>query len=285
MNILIFGHVCLDRNIVETGESNTWGSPVMFISTVLQQLPDASVTIVSNYGSNYLPYLKDRNIYPEKPSTESTLTYRNFSQGRERGQKALNRGYSEPVEIDENLKGKIENADIIFFAPILPNFSPDYVKKALSLAKKDVLKILLPQGYFRDFDQENNVIFRAFPEALEVLPLMNFVILSDQDFPNIEEVVQGWIEKTNVKVILTRGEDGASVISQEGKREIPTTPVPLKEIVDSTGSGDTFSAGFAYQYFLTKDEVKSVQFAHKLATAKLYFTPENIKFDYPKLLK
>jgi sugar/nucleoside kinase (ribokinase family) len=284
MDILIFGTVCIDHNVTESGKITSWGGTGMFISKILSQLPQTNTTVICNYGPDYLEYLKGINIYPLSPSVPNTLVYENVSQGKTRTQKALFRDNSEPVEITQDLKSKIENAHIIFFAPLLPNLSTAYIHKVTQLANKESLKVLLPQGYFRSFDSEDNVIPRDFQEAAEMLPLVDFAIISDQDTQDVDNVAQNWAEKTGVQVIVTRGEDGASIISKEESQVVPTKAVPLEEIVDSVGSGDTFSAGFAYQYYLTKDITKSLRFANKLAAAKLYFKPKDIKFDYAKLL-
>lgn len=45
-------------------------------------------------------------------------------------------------------------------------------------------------------------------------------------------------------VVVTRGEDGAVVVTPDGRVSAPA--VPVDELVDTTGAGDAFAAGFLY---------------------------------------
>ncbi|MHB8682002.1 MAG: adenosine kinase [Acidimicrobiales bacterium] len=52
------------------------------------------------------------------------------------------------------------------------------------------------------------------------------------------------VEETGVLAALTRGAAGAVVVDAAGPRSVPATPVPA--VVDTTGAGDLFAAGFLY---------------------------------------
>lgn len=283
MNIVIVGHVCIDHNISEHARYTSPGSPAMFMQKIFRQLPGASVTIVSHYGKDYLPYLTGISMHPTKPFGEKTLVYENVSHGNFRSQKALHRDLATPVVIDEKLKKLLSEADVIIFGPILPNFSVEYVKKVISVANPKAIKLLMPQGYFRSFDPENNVFFRTFVEAEKLLDTVDLVTVSREDYPDIEKMSLAWTKKRNATVILTEGDQGASIIAAGKKTHLPTERVPLKNIVDSVGSGDIFSAGFVYEYAKTGDLKKAVNFANKLAGICLAFTPDRIRFDYKKI--
>jgi hypothetical protein len=283
MNVLIFSHTTIDENVSEGVRYISWGGPGMFMSKVFSQLPGVQTAIVSNYGKDYLKFLEGKNIYPSFPALDHTLVYQNLTKGNFRTQKALLRENSLPVVIDSGLKLKIKSADIIIIAPILPNYSAGYVSEIFVSARKHALKIILPQGYFRNFDQDDRVVPRIFSEAQEILPKFDFVIVSEQDSLEIEQLTRNWAENFGTKVIITRGDKGASLFIKDKEIFVPTNPVPPKEIVNSVGVGDTFSAGFAYEYLQTKDAMESIKFAHKLAAIKLRFTTENFVFDYSKL--
>lgn len=278
MKILIFGHVCIDQNKAEKSKYTSWGSPAIFMAKVFKELDVGEITIVSSYGRDYLKYLKDISTYPVEPSTATTMIYQNLVKDHKRRQRAFNRT-SKPIEISEELEVKICEADIIIVAPILSNYSAEYIEKIFKYANKECLKVLLPQGYFRNFDKENYVIFRKFKEANTVLEYFDLVSLSEEDYPDIEKLSEKWARQSNVSIVMTKGENGAVIIAKSGKRKVTTTPVPQEEIVDSTGSGEIFSAALIYSYFQTRDLEKATRFANKVASEALMSTPDNLNFQ------
>ena len=74
---------------------------------------------------------------------------------------------------------------------------------------------------------------------------------------NLNTILQyNWLRE---KVISTLDKDGASYKHQL----IPTKRV---EVVDISGAGDTFVAGFTIEYLESEDVIKSIQFANECAT-------------------
>jgi sugar/nucleoside kinase (ribokinase family) len=276
IKILIFGHVCIDHNISEHVEYTSAGSPAMFMTKIFRGLATTLPTIISNYGKNYLKYVKGLSIYPTRPNTKNTLVYRNIINKGKRRQYAIYLNNSSPVPLDSMLSMIISCADILIFAPLLPNFSVSYVQKLFEYAKKDTLKIMLPQGYFRDFGVKGKVITRKFAEANKIASLVDYMILSNQDCPAIFQIGKQWIRNTETKIIVTQGARGASVMSDSQIINVPTQPVLPKDIVDSVGSGDIFSSSFAYAFYKTHNLIKSINFAHQVARKCLFYTPDQI---------
>lgn len=283
MNIVIVGHVCIDTNVSEHASYTSAGSPAMFMTKVFRQLPDTDVTIVSGYGADFLPYAKGITLYPTRPIAVQTLVYQNISLGKKRTQKAFHRNASGPVPLDGSLKKILKNADIVIFGPILPNFPVSYIQSVIDAANPEAITLLLPQGYFREFDVDDHVVFRKFAERGDLIKRVDFVAMSNEDYPDVEMISRRWARKSKGAIIITEGDKGAAIITQNGEQKIPTIPIPVDQIVDSIGSGDIFSAGFIYEYALSKDVKRSVVFANKLAGVCLSFTPENIRFEYKQL--
>lgn len=284
MQIVVLGHVCIDKNTSENASYTAPGSPAMFLSKIFKQLPDCSTSIITPYGEDFLPYAATISLFPMKPTTRHTLVYENITKNKQRTQKAHFFGEARPVFLEAEERKLLAKADVLYIAPILPNFSPEYIGSVIQTIPKSCLKILSPQGYFRTFDEQNNVVIREFPETSEVLPLIDVVIVSEQDHPEMKKVAKEWAHTYKIVVIVTTGEGGAEIFTKDSITPVPTDPVPETAIVDSVGSGDIFSAGFGYMFQKTKDFVGSVAFANKLARECLFYTSENIAIDYEALI-
>ena len=275
MNITILGHVCTDSNISEHSSYTGAGSPAMFMAKIYQQFPGVKTQIIAPYGKDFLPYLKNISIYPDLPTGAKTLVYKNLSQGAIRTQKALNREYTELLPITDELQVFISASDVLFLAPLTPDYSIQYVNFVMKFARKETIKILLPQGYYRSFDSENNVHQREFKEAEAILPLFDFVVVSEQDHFAVNEFAKDWIRYT--RVIVTKGDKGVAYYHDDKILIVPTKPVHPDDIIDSVGSGDIFSASFGYKYFETKNIQISLEFANNIARQCLFYKADSLK--------
>jgi sugar/nucleoside kinase (ribokinase family) len=149
--------------------------------------------------------------------------------------------------------------------------------------KIDALKVLLPQGFYRKFDSDNNVLVREFAEAKDLLPLMDIAVVSVHDSPVMLTQAKEWALNMNVIPVVTLGEKGA--VCLKGKEEIilPTVAVPENEIIDSVGSGEVFTAAFLYKYKQTENLEQAGSFANAVARQCLFYKPSDIKIDLSKI--
>jgi len=284
MNISILGHVCIDKNTSEHTSYVAAGSPAMFMNRIYKQFPNCPTNIIASYGQDFLKYLNGISIFPKTPNSKKTLVYENISKKGNRLQKAYHREEAFPVAIDDNVKNILSNSDIVFVAPLLPNFPKSYFSSIKSITDNKALIILLPQGFYRNFDNKNNVAVREFIEADDILQYVDIVIVSDQDHPNMFDVGKKWSKKNlNLIVAITEGKKGANIFKNGVNTYVKTIPVAEKDIVDSVGGGDTFSAGFAYQFKKTNNIVKAGEFANTIARQKLFFKADNIKLNLQNL--
>lgn len=286
MNIEIVGHVCKDRNTSENITYEAAGSPAMFMNRIYRQFPNTHIGIIASSGPDFEEYRRGVDVYPLNPNASSTLVYENVSKGGTRTQKAFNRDQAVPVQVDAEVERRIKNADIVFYAPILPNYPGEYYAQINSHRKEGSLAVLLPQGYYRSFDSEDNVIAREFDEATKILPFVDLVIVSEQDHEDMFNICKQWVAANpNLTAVVTLGEKGAVAITSAGEIEVPTRPVPEKEIVDTVGSGDIFSAALAYRFRETGDIKEAVRFANEIARQTLFYAADDIKIDFEAALK
>jgi len=267
--IAIIGHVCIDHNKSENATYQGWGSSVLYMGQYLQQAYKTHPVAITNYGADMLKYLPEIDILPRHPSRPKTLIFENDTSSGKRIQHCHNAEFADAPEITPEIIEAVADADIVVFAFLLANYPVAYVRELLGHAKPDALKVLCPQGYFRYITDDELVTPRDFDEALETLPLFDLVMYSEEDYPNAFEPAQTWKQTVDTKVVITQGNNGASIVDRDNIVHVPTTPIPFEKIVDSVGCGDTFAATVAYAYWQTGDLEAAIREGHKAAGAKL----------------
>lgn len=283
MNILIIGHVCIDDNEIENAKYESFGGTSMYMSFILRKI-GVNPSVISYHGDDFSKYLKNTDIYPKTPTYKKTQ--RNFNRlvnGSPKTIKILNTSSSNEVSIHFELVQKIKKADLIIVAPLVPSISARYLNEIFSYSKKTSTKILVPQGYFREVDSDGKVLQREFIESKQITRMFDFVVVSNQDHKDIEELFIQEIKGLDTTLIITQGGDGAKILSKNQVETISTkNKLSKEEIIDSVGSGDIFTAAFGYYFSKTKNLTDSVEFAHSIAGQCLKFSAVDIfegKFD------
>lgn len=274
-NTVILGHVCIDHNKAEHAEYTSWGSSALYTARYLQEHLGCEPAIISTYGPDFNDFREGFSIFPKEPNAKRTMVNENIMSGKEKERIRLSHHAEDATEppLTPETIGLTENAEILTVATLLPNYSPRYIQEALSHARPSCLKVLIVQGYLRSVNKNDVIELRDFPEAASVLPNFDIAVLSDDDHPDALALAMTWKKASPAtQIIMTQGPQGASIIEEEGPRNIPTTPVPLDQIVDSVGCGDIFTAALAYHYFKGKDIASAVQAAHRAARHKLLAT-------------
>jgi sugar/nucleoside kinase (ribokinase family) len=271
---VIVGHVCIDHNVTEHATYHGWGSSVMYIDSYFQTQLGIKPKIVTSYGPDFIPYAQHVELIPAQPQQTSTLLYRNVITSDLRTWYCEHAAYAVPPEITPEVIEALEQADICIIGLLLPNYPAAYIKQLLEHTRPDCIKGMVTQGYLRNVGVDNKVSPRNFPEASEILPLLDIAVLSDEDHPRALELAHDWKQISGVKnIILTQGPKGATILNGGQDRLVPTVPLPEADIVDSVGCGDVFAGSLIYEYYKSRDMIKAVKLAHATARAKLLAIP------------
>lgn len=141
-----------------------------------------------------------------------------------------------------------------------------------AVSRKGRLVSLDAQGFVRQIEQ-GKVKAVDWQEKAEGLPYIDLLKAGEQEARvlsgevEVERVALRLAEYGPVEVIITLGSKG-SVIFSEGKFfRIPA--IPARKIVDPTGCGDTYMAGYLYHRLHSGDLNTVGRFAAAVATAKL----------------
>jgi sugar/nucleoside kinase (ribokinase family) len=106
-------------------------------------------------------------------------------------------------------------------------------------------------------------------EALELIKDVDILICSEGEAlklsgtKEIDESLKFFCNLGPKVVVITRGAKDPVAFDGKEKAEVPVFKV---RVVDATGAGDAFSAGFICEYLKTKDLRKSLRFANAVAS-------------------
>lgn len=142
---------------------------------------------------------------------------------------------------------ELESTKTIFLSS-LKNLEPFI--KAAKIGRKNNIPVILNPGML--------IIDQGIDRIKNLLQNIDIFILSQREFRTLfsiqenldDKIIESQVDfllKLGIKVIIiTMGEIGAFLIKKDALELIP--PSKIKKIVDTTGAGDAFSAGFIYGF-------------------------------------
>ncbi len=151
---------------------------------------------------------------------------------------------------EDILEQELISTKIIFLSS-LQNLEP--LIKAAKIGQKHKIPVILNPGML--------IIDQGFTTIKELLEQIDILILSKKEFQtlfisevkdNLDDLIK---EKTNYllnlgikALIITMGKDGAMVLNLDSSELIKPSSGKFSQVVDTTGAGDAFSAGFIYGF-------------------------------------
>lgn len=163
-------------------------------------------------------------------------------------------------EITPFEKSTYETAEAVLIGPVLGEVSFEMIREIRRNFKG--LLYCDPQGFLRSAD-ENNSIFHEKPEGIEeILSLFDIVkpnelegkILTGIDCRHDPYEAARTIKSWGPKVVVVTLAELGSVI-YDGKRFIDIPPFET-DLLDATGCGDTYMAGFTFEYLKTGGDLR-----------------------------
>ncbi len=124
------------------------------------------------------------------------------------------------------------------------------------------LMAVMPQGFFRCWNEQGLVSFVEWTPPEMVLRRINVLVISELDVPDPDGLARDWCRFTRL-IVVTRAERGATVYQAGEARHYPTRPAHQ---VDPTGAGDVFAAAFLIRLAETGDPCQAAHFANTVAS-------------------
>ena len=162
---------------------------------------------------------------------------------------AWNGGVFASYHLTEADAAALHAHDIVFVTYSSPNF-----QEVLEIRKACNFKLAV------DFD-----IFRDFDNMEKCLPFVDFFMISGED--SVLPITKAWSEKYDGLFNVTLAERGS--ITYHHGEEYRVKAVPVDKVVDTTGCGDSYHAGFVCTYMKDGDIIAAMNEGSKVASETL----------------
>jgi sugar/nucleoside kinase (ribokinase family) len=250
-DFVAIGHVCQD--ILPDGGLRLGGS-VSYAATTAQRL-GRRVGVITSAGP-------DLDVAQVLPGTEvlcwesdATTMFENIYLSTGRKQILHQRA---DVITCEQIPTDWRTAPIVYLGSI----DREIDEEVFHCFSDEALIGVMPQGFFRRWDEQGQVYFTEWMPSEEVLRRIDVLVISELDVPDPQGLVRDWGRFVRIMVV-THAERGASAYEGGELCHYPARPA---QEVDPTGAGDVFTAAYLIRLAETGDPCQAAWFANGVAS-------------------
>ena len=264
---MFVGQVSIDRVETLRGTRVQPGGAALYAAMAAKTL-FKDVTVVSAVGKDYkfndlLRALGSRHVRAyNMPSTRFSIRYDEHDEPR---YLETVYGAGSKVTASSVPTSLLAPDSIVHLSPMPPTKVAKIFEKIRKDSPKTRISINTWMNYIKK-SRRNRTILRSL--ALEA----DFFILNDTEVKALTQTdsISTALRLLKAKMlIVTLGELGAIINGENiGMQLIPALNVPLKDVVDTTGAGDTWCGAFLAAYKMTEDLMKAVTVASIISSIK-----------------
>ena len=266
--ICCIGHITLDKVVNSTGIIHMTGGTSYYFSKALSKM-EVSYNLVTSLAQSEMPVveeLRQQGVTVKAfTSTNSVYFENSYSDNQNhRTQRVLQK--ADAFTIDQL---KDVEAEIFHLGPLLADdISPDVIQY---LATKGKISLDV-QGFLREVHGDE-VYAIDWADKMETLPYVHTLKANDHELEVLtgtNEVHKGakLLANWGVKeVIITLGSMGSVIYADDTFYAIPAYAPTA--VVDATGCGDTYMAGYLYQRAKGVEIELAGKFASAMASLKI----------------
>lgn len=269
-DICCIGHITKDKIVTPNRTVYMAGGTSFYFAYAINQLPkDVSFSLVTAMDSaekEPVEKMLQEGIDVRLNASRNTVFFENIYEEDQNERKQRVLAKADPFCID--MLGDVE-AKVFHLGTLLSDdFSPEVVEY---LASKGRVSIDV-QGYLREVRDEK-VFAIDWKDKLKVLKNTYYLKVNETEMETITGLkdthaaallIHSW---GVTEVIITLGSEGSLIYVDDQFYEIPA--YPPHEVVDATGCGDTYSAGYLYKRLQGADPAEAGKFAAAMCTIKL----------------
>lgn len=269
-DICCIGHITKDKIVTPHRVVYMAGGTSFYFAYAINQLPnDVSFSLVTSMDpteTEPAEKMRQAGIDVTLNASRNTVFFENIygENQNERKQRVLAKADPFTIEQLEHVDAKVYHLGSL----LSDDFSNEVVEY---LAKKGKVSIDV-QGYLREVRDEK-VYPIDWKDKLKVLKNTYYLKVNEIEMETITglkdaheaaKLLHSW---GVTEVIITLGSEGSLIYVDDTFYEIPAKAP--HEVVDATGCGDTYSAGYLYQRTLGATPTEAGKFAAAMCTIKL----------------
>lgn len=269
-DICCIGHITKDKIVTPHRVVYMAGGTSFYFAYAINQLPnDVSFSLVTSMDpteTEPAEKMRQAGIDVTLNASRNTVFFENIygENQNERKQRVLAKADPFTIEQLEHVDAKVYHLGSL----LSDDFSNEVVEY---LAKKGKVSIDV-QGYLREVRDEK-VYPIDWKDKLKVLKNTYYLKVNEIEMETITglkdaheaaKLLHSW---GVTEVIITLGSEGSLIYVDDTFYEIPA--YAPHEVVDATGCGDTYSAGYLYQRTLRATPTEAGKFAAAMCTIKL----------------
>lgn len=269
-DICCIGHITKDKIVTPNRTVYMAGGTSIYFSYAINQLPKdvtfSLVTAMDPTEKEPVEKMLKAGIDVSMNASRNTVFFENIygENQNERKQRVLAK--ADPFTIQQ-----LEHVDakVFHLGSLLADDFPTEVVEYLSSKGRVSIDV---QGYLREVRDEK-VYPIDWKEKLKVLKHTYYLKVNETEMETITglkdaheaaKLIHAW---GVTEVIITLGSEGSLVYVDDKFYEIPA--YPPHEVVDATGCGDTYSAGYLYKRLQGATPTEAGKFAAAMCTIKL----------------
>ena len=267
-DICCIGHITSDKIVNAQTISYQPGGTAWYFSCAMQNLPINYLlaTSLAPAEMHYVNELRDKGINVQIQPSTHTVYFENIygDNPDHRTQKVLHK--ADAFALDELLN---IDAKLFHLGPLLADdISTEIIK---TLAKKATVTLDI-QGYLREV-VNGKVNATGWKDKAEALPYISILKTDEAELKALtgsNSVTDGvkQVADWGVKeLIVTNGSRGSVIYGDGLVYHIPA--YPPKRLIDATGCGDTYMAGYLYQRGKGTAIQQAGEFAAAMASLKM----------------
>ncbi len=271
-DICCIGHITLDKIITPKLEAYMPGGTAFYVAHALEGLDHSGFRLLTSVGETEMNAVEDiraKGIDVDViPSKKSVFFENKYGENlNDRTQRVLAK--ADPFTVD-NLRDV--EARIFHLGTLLAD---DFSLEAIKLLSTKGIVSVDAQGYLREVRGEK-VYAIDWADKFEALKYIDILKANEKEMETLTgssdpyeaaRILAGWGCR---EVLLTLGDHGSLIYADGQFYEIPA--FRLTDVVDATGCGDTYMAGYLYSRSRGAGYEDAGKFAAAMGTLKLKHT-------------
>ena len=269
-DICCIGHITKDKIVTPNRTVYMAGGTSFYFSYAINQLPKdvtfSLVTAMDPTEKEPVEKMLKAGIDVSMNASRNTVFFENIYGENQNDRKQRVLAKADPFTIQQ-----LEHVDakVFHLGSLLADDFPTEVVEYLSRKGRVSIDV---QGYLREVRDEK-VYPIDWKEKLKVLKHTYYLKVNETEMETITglkdaheaaKLIHAW---GVTEVIITLGSEGSLVYVDDKFYEIPA--YPPHEVVDATGCGDTYSAGYLYKRLQGATPTEAGKFAAAMCTIKL----------------